>query len=301
MAEKINLTIDNLKLTADEGATILEAALDNGIYIPHLCYHRQLEPVGVCRLCMVEIEGRGLTISCKAPVEEGMVVRTETPEIDKVRRVALELLIANHHVDCLACAQNNQCAIQRLAAYMGISAERLDQLRRVTATVPIDTSNPFFDRDPNKCVLCGICIRTCDELQKVNAIDLAFRGPETTVGTFGNKPIAQSRCESCGECVVRCPVGALTFKNFQQPTRKVKTVCPYCGVGCGLYLGVRGDKLVSSLGDINSPVNKGSLCVKGRFGFDFVNSPDRLTAPLVRKNGELVETGWEEALELVAE
>ena len=289
-----------MEITADNGQTILEAALEHGIYIPNLCYHQDLEPVGVCRLCMVEIEGRGLTIACRAPVEEGLTVKTESPEIDKVRRVAMELLIANHHVDCLACAQNNQCAIQKLAAYVGIEEERLEQLRKPTGTVPLDTSNPFFDRDPNKCVLCGICVRTCDELQRVGEIDFAFRGPQTIVSTFGNKPLAQSRCESCGECMVRCPVGALTPKNFQQPSREVKTICPYCGVGCSYYLGVRGGKLVSTRGDRESPVNKGSLCVKGRFGFDFVNHPDRLTTPLIRKNGKLVEADWEEALTLVA-
>jgi len=298
---EVKLSIDHVAVTANAGSTILEAALANGIYIPHLCYHPDLEPVGVCRLCMVEIEGRGMTIACRAPVEEGLVVTTENPEINKVRRVALELLIANHHVDCLSCAQNNQCALQEIAAYIGIEEERLEQLRKPTATVPLDTSNPFFDRDPNKCVLCGICVRTCNELQRVGSIDFTFRGPETTVGTFANKPLVESRCESCGECVVRCPVGALIPKNFQQPSREVKTTCPYCGVGCSFYLGIRGQKLVSTRGDIDSPVNKGSLCVKGRFGFDFVNNPDRLTVPLVKKNGEFVETGWKETLDLVAQ
>ena len=298
--DKVTLVIDNMKIVANEGTSILEAALANGIYIPHLCHHRDLEPVGVCRLCMVEIAGRGLTVSCRAPAEDGLVVRTDGPEIDKVRRVAMELLIANHHVDCLACGQNNQCAIQELAAYVGVAPERLEQLRKPQRSSPIDTSNPFFDRDPNKCVLCGICIRTCDELQQVNSIDFTFRGPQTTVGTFGSKPIAESKCESCGECVVRCPVGALMPKNFQRPSREVKTVCTYCGVGCSLYLGVRAGKVVSSRGDIDSPVSKGSLCVKGRFGFDFINSPDRLTVPLIRKDGQLVETSWDEALDLIA-
>ncbi|HDZ20350.1 hypothetical protein LCGC14_0019520 [marine sediment metagenome] len=299
--DKITLTIDHTEVVADSGATILEAALAGGIYIPHLCYHPDLEPAGVCRLCMVEIEGRGLTIACRAPVAEGLVVRTESPEIDKVRRVAMELLIANHHVDCLACGQDGNCAIQKTSAYIGISEERLDALRKREASSPIDTSNPFFDRDPNKCVLCGICIRTCVELQRVSAIDFAFRGPETIVGTFANRPLAESRCESCGECVVRCPVGALLPKKFQQPAREVRTVCTYCGVGCGLYLGVRGDTVVSARGDDDSPVNKGSLCVKGRFGFKFINHPDRLTAPLIRKDGTLTEATWDEALQLVAD
>ena len=311
--EKITLTIDGLEIATTTGTTILEAALQNDIYIPHLCYHPDLEPVGVCRLCLVEIEGRELTISCRTPVEEGLVVRTESPEIAKARRVAVELLIVNHDsliplraqagtgVDCLTCGQNDQCELQKIAVYLGIKQERLERLRRPARKLPIDTSNPFFDRDPNKCVLCGICVRTCEELQGVSAIDFAFRGYDTTIGTFGNKPLTESGCESCGECVVRCPVGALTPKKFQQPSREVKTTCPYCGVGCGLYLGVRANKIVSVRGDTDNPINKGSLCVKGRFGYDFVNHPDRLTCPLIKKNGEFVKATWDEALELIAE
>ena len=298
--DRITLTIDDLKITADKGTTVLEAALENDVYIPHLCYHPDLEPVGVCRLCIVEIKGRGPTISCRTPVEQGLVVKTESPEIDKVRRIAMELLIANHHADCLTCAQDNHCELQRIANYIGIDRERLERLRRPEGTVPIDTSNPFFDRDPNRCVLCGICVRTCEELQGVSAIDFAFRGYDSTIGTFGGKPMAESQCESCGECVVRCPVGALTPKNFQQPSREVKTTCPYCGVGCGVYLGIRGSRIVSSRGDTANVVNKGSLCVKGRFGYEFVNHPDRLTTPLIKRDGKFVEATWDEALELVA-
>lgn len=297
---KVTLTIDHLKVEADNGKTVLEAALENGIYIPHLCYHPDLEPVGVCRLCLVEIEGRGLVISCKTAVEEGLVVRTESPQVRNVRRIACELLIANGHTDCLTCAKNNNCQLQRIAAYLGIDKEHLKRLKPVSRQLPLDTSNPFFDRDPNLCVLCGICVRTCERLQGVSAIDFAFRGYNTTISTFGNRPIEKSRCESCGECVIRCPVGALRFKKIQQPSREVKTICPYCGVGCGIYLGVRGDRIVSSRGDIDSPVNSGSLCVKGRFGYGFVNHPDRLTSPLVKKNGKFMEASWDEALELIA-
>ena len=300
MADEVRLTIDGLRVTAAPGATVLDAALGAGIYIPHLCHHPDLEPVGVCRLCMVEIEGRGLTLSCRAPVEPGMVVKTESPEVDMVRRIAAELLIVNHHADCLACSKNDQCQLQRIAAYVGIDEERLDRLRRPTREIPIDTSNPFFDHDPNKCVLCGICVRTCDELQGVGAIDYAFRGYDTTISTFAGRPIAESRCESCGECVVRCPVGALRPKRFEQPSREVLTTCPYCGVGCGIYLGVRGNRITSARGERENPASRGSLCVKGRFGHDFVGHPDRLTKPLVKRNGQFEEATWDEALDLVA-
>jgi len=299
--ERTTLTIDGIAIQVESGTTLLRAAEQSGIYIPHLCDHPDLDPVGVCRLCMVEVEGRGLVLACRTAVEDGMVVHTEGPEVESVRRTAAELLIINHHGDCLSCVQNEQCELQRIAAYVGIDDERLDRLRHPTEKVPVDVSNPFFDRDPNKCVLCGICVRTCEQLQEVSAIDFAFRGYDTTIGTFGNRPIAESRCESCGGCVVRCPVGALTPKDSQRPAREVKTVCPYCGVGCGLYLGVRGNRIVASRGDPDNPVNQGRLCVKGRFGYRFVNHPDRLKTPLIKRDGQFVEASWDEALDRVAE
>lgn len=299
-ADEITLTIDGVKVRAAPGTNILDAALAHDIYIPHLCHHPDLEPVGVCRLCLVELEGRGQTVACRAPVEEGMVVRTSNRQIDLARRVAVELLLVNHDGDCLACEQNDHCQLQRVANYVGVDNDRLARLRRRDVRLPVDTSNPFFELDHNKCVLCGICVRSCDEIAGVGALDFAFRGFGTRISTFGNKPIAESRCESCGECLIRCPVGALVPKHYQRPAREVKTICPYCGVGCGIYLGIRGNQIVSSRGDVDSPVNQGNLCVKGRFGHSFVNHPDRLTSPLIRKNGELVEAGWDEALDLVA-
>ena len=192
--DKVTLTIDGIAITVDKGTTVLEAALENGIYIPHLCYHPDLEPVGVCRLCMVEIDGRGLTTSCQSPAEEGMVVKTDSPDINKVRKITAELLIVNHHADCLTCDKNTQCKLQEVANYIGIEEERLEHLRRPTEVFAVDSSNPFFVRDPNRCILCGICVRTCEEIQAVSAIDFAFRGYHTTISTFADKPLAESRC-----------------------------------------------------------------------------------------------------------
>jgi len=299
--DKVTLTIDGLEITVDKGITVLEAALENDIYIPHLCYHPDLKPIGVCRLCMVEIEGMGMVTSCMTPVENNLVVWTETPEISKVRRVAVELLLANHPPVCHDCSSDDQCELQRVIAYIGIEKEHLERLRRSEEILPIDTSNPFFDLDPNKCILCGICVRTCDEIQGVNAIDFLYRGYDTKIGVFGDYSIKESVCESCGECVARCPVGALMPKNYHRPSREVKTTCPFCGVGCSFYLGVRGNKIVSIRAGRENSVNKGSLCVKGRFGYEFVNHPDRLTKPLIKKNGSFVESTWEEAFELIAE
>jgi len=295
----VTLSIDGCKITVDEKKTVLEAALDNDIFIPHLCYHPNLTAVGVCRLCMVNVEGRGTTTSCLLPVEEGLVVKTRGPAIDKSRRILTELLIANYGMGSRMYSVDDERELEHIAEYVGIDHRRLEQLRRPKILTPIDDSNPFFDRDHNQCVLCGRCIRSCDEILNVNVIDFIYRGSNTRVGTFGNKPILDSCCVSCGECVVRCPTGSLMPKDFELPEREVKTTCPYCGVGCSFYLGVRGNRVVGVREDKNGPANKGSLCVKGRFGMTFVNHPDRLKKPMIKKNGVLVTVTWKEALELI--
>jgi formate dehydrogenase major subunit len=274
--DKITLKIDNLEIITSRGKYLLDVALENGIYIPHLCHHPDLDPMGLCRLCMVEIEGKGMKTSCKMPAEEGMVVRTETPEINEVRKISLELLIVNHNRDCLPCAKDTLCKLQDAANYIGIDKERLKRYRKPTRSLEPDSSNPFFILDHNKCVLCGICVRTCDEVQGARAIDFAYRGYETKISAFANRPLVESNCESCGECVVRCPVGALIPKHTQQPSREVRTICPYCGCGCGMYLGLRGERVVKVSGDYENPSNLGRLCVKGRFGYDFINHPEGL-------------------------
>jgi formate dehydrogenase (NADP+) alpha subunit len=301
MSELINLTIDGVAVQAAPGQTILRAALDSGIYIPHLCDHPDLAPVGVCRVCLVEIEGRRPTVSCKTPVEEGMAVRTAGPDLDLTRRVNLELLVANHDYNCQSCASNSKCKLQEVTRYVGLDEGRLAVLRKPELDQPRDDSNPFFVRDMNKCVLCGICVRTCEEIQGDGCIDFAYRGIRTRIAVLGDKPIAESTCVSCGECVSRCPVGALAPKKAEEPSFEVETVCPFCGCGCALVVGARGGRVVSSRAVPDSPVNRGSLCVKGRFGLGYVNHPGRLTAPLIRKNGELAEASWDEALALVAE
>ncbi|MBN2500550.1 MAG: (2Fe-2S)-binding protein [Anaerolineales bacterium] len=298
--EKIKFKIDGVEVTAEPGTNVLDAALENDIYIPHLCHHPDLVPAGVCRLCGVEVNGR-VVMSCLTPVQEGMEIKTENSEIDQTRQVALKLLLTNHELVCHSCSANNRCELQKVASYIGITAADMGQMRRTRAVLPMDSSNPFFEFDPNKCILCGICVRTCDEIQGVFAIDFVNRGYDTVIGSFGGKSWVESTCESCGECVVRCPVGALMPKQAQPPAREVKTTCVYCGVGCGIYLGVRGDEVVSVRADRENPINKGSLCVKGRYGFKFINHRDRLKTPLIKKDGEFVEATWDEALDLVAE
>jgi len=282
---------------------VLQAATAAGIYIPTLCADPELEPNGACRLCIVEIEGmegmEGLPPSCMTVVAEGMVVHTDTPQVNRFRRMIMELLLADHPAeDCLSCFKNQQCKLQELAAYLQIGERRM---KKTSRSFPIDYSNPFFYLDHGKCVVCAKCVRVCDEVRGVGALDLCSKSHEIRVAPAGEKPWIESSCESCGSCVDICPAGALVPTNVEPCGQEVRTICPYCGVGCGIYLGVRGGKVVSSRGDPDNPTNKGKLCVKGRFGItEFVHHPERLTAPLVKRDGEFVETTWDEALDIVA-
>lgn len=297
--EEISLTINGQMIKARKGMTVLEAAQAAGIYIPTLCHDPDLEPYGSCRLCVVEIENmRGLPTACTIPATDGMIVHTETPAVNEVRRTAIDLLIADHPMDCLTCPKNQRCDLQKVAAYLGITERRLPRRDKV---LPVDTSNPFFNLNRNYCILCGKCVRACDEVTGVNAIEIVDRGYSSRISPFGDRPLLESICQSCGECVVRCPVNALMPKSAVWPMREVESICPYCGVGCGMYLGVRDGRIVSVRGSRENPVSKGRLCVKGRFGIsEFVHHPERLSSPLIKRNGEFVEATWDEALDLVA-
>ena len=294
----IKLRIDDRDITAAEGQTVLEAARDAGVYIPNLCYAPDLKPYGGCRLCVVEIEkARGLPTACTTPAAEGMVVRTETPALSDARRAVLDLLLAEHPLDCLSCVKNQNCELQQVAAHLGFTERKLPHTDRVQA---IDDSNPFFRLDRNYCILCARCTRACDEVTGNNAIELIDRGYQSRVSTVADRPIIETNCRSCGECVAHCPVAALVPKDYVKPDGEVSTTCPYCGVGCGLILELRNGKIVGVSGDQSNVSSRGRLCVKGRYGVrEFVHHPDRLTSPLIKKDGEFVEAGWDEALEMV--
>jgi predicted molibdopterin-dependent oxidoreductase YjgC len=323
----VSLVIDGVKVEVPQGTNVLEAAKKAGVYIPTLCYDHDLQPYGGCRLCIVEIEKmRGLPVACCTEATEGMVVHTETPAVNRSRRNTMELIMANHPCECITChrrehcgpndiclrqvaitercvtcARNQNCELQKVAEYLGIESEHFDRLRKRTRVVPIDDSNPTYIRDMNKCILCGRCWRACHEVTGIDAIEMLNRGDASTVGGLGDLPILLSRCETCGECVYRCPTGALVYRESRMVTREVKTICPYCGVGCQVYLGIRGDEIISVRGDKEGPVNGGRLCVKGRFGVTgFVHHKDRLKKPLIKKNGKFEEASWDEALDLVA-
>ena len=296
----IELTIDGRPVSVADGSTVLEACEAAGVHVPTLCDSPDLAPYGACRFCIVRIDGvRGLPTSCTTPVSEGMQVTTDDDEIRQVRVMTAQLLLADHPQDCLTCSSNGDCGLQDIAADLGIT-ERI--LRPMEREAELDDSNPTFTFDHSKCILCGICVRTCREVQGLGAIDLVRRGFDTAVRPFGEVPIRESVCESCGECVERCPTGALAPRGFLPPHREASSVCPYCGTGCLIKLGTRGDRIVSARGDRSSPVAGGRLCVKGRFGaFEFVNHQDRLTTPLIREGEGFREASWDEALSLVAQ
>ncbi len=294
------LTIDGIKVTCPRNMTVLQAALSKGIYIPNLCHFEDLKPAGVCRMCLVRIGGR-LVTACTTPVAEGMEVITDDAQIDSIRKNNIRLILANHPDDCQTCSADGNCRLQDTAGYLGISSSDSNGLRRAVLEEKIDDSNPFFVRDKDKCILCGACVRACTEINGVHAIDYMGRGYDTTIATFANGPLADSTCESCGECMAHCPVGALSPIERRRPSRETATICTYCGCGCGMLVGTRGNEIISVRGHAANPASKGRLCVKGRFGFHFVNHEKRLKKPLIRKNGELVEASWDEALELVAE
>jgi predicted molibdopterin-dependent oxidoreductase YjgC len=300
MSENIHLTIDGQPIQVEKGTTVLQAAQQAGIYIPTLCADEELDPVGACRLCIVEIERvRGLPTACTTPATAGMTVKTSSPRIDKIRRNIVELLLSDHPNDCLTCQQNGRCELQAVAAYVGVREMRFEGERR---SYTIDDSNPFYERDLERCILCGKCVRVCDEIQGRNSIYYAYRGLKTKIAAVMDRDVGQSNCESCGQCVDKCPVGALYPKanlRYGLPTKETTTICPYCGVGCSLILETRGNQIIGAHGDPDGAANHGRTCVKGHFGHDFVNHPDRLTQPLIRKDGVLVESSWEEALDLV--
>ena len=295
----IKLTIDGEEVEATEGMTVLEVAEENGFFIPTLCSDPDLKPYGACRLCVVQIEGtRGFPTSCTTPATEGMVVHTDSPELEDIRRTAIQLIRSDHPTDCDACPKNQQCELQMMEAVLDAAKARFQTM---TKDLPIDKSNPFFNIDRNYCILCGKCVRACDEIRGVNAVNLTNRGYQTRVSAGMDGVLIESNCESCGECLDHCPVYTLHPKETRKAGREIESVCPYCGVGCSVNLGIRQTEVVTAHGKKEDSVNSGRLCVKGRFGIPgFVHSNERLTSPLIRKNGEMDKADWDEALDFVA-
>jgi len=309
------VTINDRLIEVPDGTTVLQAARANGITIPTLCDHPDLTPYGGCRLCLVEVEKvRGLQPSCTLGVTEGMVVRTESPTLTQNRRAVLELLLSNYYD--AGYTPGHDPAVNELMHWVRhYGAELPDDLKPAGPRHAINSDpNPFVWVDLNKCILCTRCVRACAEVQGRFVWGLSDRGFDAHIAAGVDQPMLEARCESCGACVAYCPTGALDNKlsmGAGVPDKKVTTTCTYCGVGCQFDLNVKDNKIIRVTSNPNAPVNGMHLCVKGRYGYDFVHHPDRLTRPLVRRylldgtprpadRGEWVEVDWDTALSITA-
>jgi len=301
---KINLTINGIEIAASENQTILEVALANDIHIPHLCTDPRLTPTGSCRLCLVEIDGqKGLHTSCTRLATDGMKVQTDTDEIRASRKMTLEFLLSEHLTRCTTCDSDGDCTLQDYAYEYGADENGFPSL------VPEDAGPVFTDGhkgivyDPTLCVRCQRCVQICAEVAMVEALTLKGRALDVTVSTAFDLPLNETSCELCGLCVSTCPTGALwetaaKGQGRNKDLEKVRTTCTYCGVGCQFDLNVnpKTNRLVRITSEPGVGSNDGNTCVKGRFGAQFVHSPERLTTPLIRENGEFREASWDEAL-----
>ena len=282
----VRLTINGQRIMAAEGSTILEAARGAGIYIPTLCHHPDLNNVGACRMCVVSVEkARGLQTACTTPAIEGMVVDTNSQEARETRKFVLEMLLTDHPNECMICEVNGDCELQDLAYEYNVTWPEHSGTRHYYEIDP--DPNPFISIDRNKCILCSRCIRACNEIQNRDVWNFAFRGFKTKLVAGADQFLLDARCESCGQCVAYCPVGALYDKMSlgtarANKVRKVRTTCSYCGVGCNFDLSVRDGEIVRVTSAPDAPVNGMALCVKGRYGYDYVHHRERLTHPLVR-------------------
>ncbi len=299
--ETITITLNGVEVSGNSGMTVLDLARESGVEIPTLCHDPYLAPTGACRLCLVEEERSGaLLASCVAPISPGMVINTRSPRVMERRKTIVELMLASHPDSCLVCDKGNRCQLRRIASEMGIGVL---EFQRIPQSGVVEEVNPFIERDLSRCILCGRCIRACQELVVEGAIDYLGRGFGSQPATLGGLPLEESECTFCGTCVALCPTGAIMEKEKAYrgtTTSTVDSVCPFCGCGCNISLEVKDNRLVRVIPNTGTPRNHSTLCVRGSYGYDFVHSPDRLTRPLVKTDGDFQAVSWEQALEQVA-
>ncbi len=300
----VNVTIDGQSHLVPLGTSIMRAAGEAGCDIPKLCATDSLQPFGSCRMCLVEIDGRkGTPASCTTPVEEGMVVRTQTAKVAKLRKGMMELYISDHPLDCLTCSANGDCELQDMAGVSGLREVRYG-IGKNHLDAPTDSSNPYFSFDESKCIVCNRCVRACDEVQGTLALTIEGRGFNSKVSP-GGLNFLSSECVSCGACVQACPTATLQEKSvidLGMPTRTVETTCAYCGVGCSFNAELRGDELIRMVPTKTGGANEGHSCVKGRFAWGYASHSDRVTTPMMREKitDEWRVVSWDEAIQFTA-
>jgi formate dehydrogenase major subunit len=302
----VTLTVDGVEVTVPEGTSIMHAAMELGTQIPKLCATDMVEAFGSCRLCLVEIEGSNSTpASCTTPVADGMVVKTQTDRLKRLRKGVMELYISEHPLDCLTCSANGDCELQDMAGAVGLRDVRYGYDGARHPNPGIDASNPYFTYEPSKCIVCSRCVRACEEVQGTFALTIANRGFKSVVSPSMEQPFIDSECVSCGACVQACPTATLNEKSVIEigtPDRAVVTTCAYCGVGCTFRAEMRGDELVRMIPDKDGKANRGHSCVKGRFAYGYAYHKDRITTPMIREKitDPWREVSWEEALQYAA-
>ena len=305
----LNIKIDGKNCRVENNMTVLKACREIGVDIPTLCYLENLSEEAACSICMVEITGaKTLLRSCVTKVAEGMDIFTNTPRVNEARKLNLELILANHPLDCMTCDKDSDCQLQDLAYKFGIKKSSfitdINLINKKKET-PWD-KNPFIQFEPEKCILCARCVNTCSRQAVTEAISISQRGHLSSVSTPFNVPIEMTDCQFCAECVQNCPVAALIEKprmgkGKPKDLKSANTICAYCGVGCNLSIySDKNDNIILSNGAGPNRVNNGRVCVKGKFGYEYVNSTERLTKPLIKENGKFKETTWEHAIEFTA-
>ena len=302
----VTLTIDGREVTVPRGTSVMRASVEAGISVPKLCATDSLKSFGSCRLCLVEIDGRGGTpASCTTPVAPGMNVHTVSDNLRRLRRGVMELYISDHPLDCLTCSANGNCELQTAAGEVGIRDVRYGYEGENHLAAPIDGSNPYFNFDPARCIVCSRCVRACEEVQGTFALTIQGRGFESKVAASMDEPFLTSECVSCGACVQACPTATLIEKSvveMGQPEHSVVTTCAYCGVGCSFKAEMRGDQVVRMVPWKDGKANHGHSCVKGRFAWGYAQHPDRILKPMIREkiSDPWREVSWEVAIERVA-